>query len=176
MEEKELYCFTSIMEKEDYKKFLYFITFKKSRKTIWALITLALVSCMLLSFFLRLRSIGEIAGCFIFMLIISLSFLLLKIEGQAKALYSANPQNEFQKEQTVTLYETRITATNRTSNGVTSTDYGRLSKIYELPDYLILYFNEELASLIRRKDLPSGCEKDICRFLEQKLEHRYIKH
>lgn len=174
MEKKELYCFTTQMEKEDYKKFLYFITFKKSKKTLAALCLLSIGSSAFLAVFLQFRSIAEIAGSLIFMFFISLSFLLLKIEGQAKALF--RPNTNFQKEQTITLYEDYITATNRSSDGNTASEYNKLSKLYDLPGYLLIYFNEELASLIRKQDLSPEYQEIIPKFLEDKLGVRYIKH
>ena len=173
MNENELFQFTTKMERDDYKKYLYFTTFRKSFQTVISLILLVIIGTLIFCRLLNRTNLFEIISVLLIITLLSLSFLLLKLDRQVKKLFPTDSKTSFKKEQIITLYETYLTASNRMSEGVTKTDYKDFYEIYETEEYLILYFDKALTSLIRKKDIPTKQYDEITLFLKSKLEHRY---
>ncbi|MFA9466338.1 MAG: YcxB family protein [Velocimicrobium sp.] len=173
MNDNKLFQFTSKMEKDDYKKFLYITTFRKSYQTIVSLLLFASIATALFCRLLNQSAPFTIFIIFILILLILLSFLLFKLDRQVNTLFSINKKTSFEKKQTITLYDTYLTASNRMSQGETKTDYCNIHELYETSEYLIFYFNKSLASPVRKKDIPTEQYQLIISFLKSKLEHRY---
>ncbi len=168
--------FTTTMEKEDYKHYLNFITFRKSKTTWLSLTVIGTILCFFLCSILSLSGLGTIASVWLFSVLLSTSFLLLKINRQVNSLFgvdSIKPEKAFKAEQTVTIYETYLTASNRTKEGKTSVSYEDFNNIYESNQYLFFYFSPGLASLIRKKDIPQEQIIPLTQFLQEKLSKRY---
>ncbi len=173
MDEHELFQITTKMEKDDYKKYLYFITFRKSYQTMFSLIVLSLIGTFIFSFLLNQTNPIKIISIFLIVAFISLSFLFLKLERQVTKLFPTDTKSSFKKEQTIHLYGTYLTASNRMSDGETKTDYLSFHEIYETAEYLILYFDKTLASPVRKKDIAIEQYDEIISLLKSKLENRY---
>ena len=173
MDEKELFQITTRMEKEDYKKYLYFITFRKSYQTTISLILLSFIGTFIFSFLLNQSNPIKILSIFLIVSLISLSFLLLKLDHQVRKLYPTDMKPSFKKEQTIRLYDTYLTASNRMSEGEIKINYLTFHEIYETEEYLILYFDKTLASPLRKKDIDKEQYAEIISFLRSKLENRY---
>lgn len=173
MNEDIIFTFDTTLEREDYKKFLRFTTFRSSMKTFLSFVVVAAVSTALIAFLLRRHTITTILFIFLFMLLLSFSLLLLKLDHQVKLLFSDTPSNPFRKQQTITLYKSYMTATNRMNDGITTVYYDELYEIFETADFLICYFDKELVTPIRKHDIPVEQYESLCTFLKDTLGHRY---
>lgn len=173
MDEKQLFEITTRMEKDDYKKYLYFTTFRKSSQTVISLLILIVIGTFFFSFLLKQNTLAGILIIFVLMALLILSFLFLRMDRQARKLFPVSGNSSFKKEQTIRLYETCLTASNRMSDGETLTNYESFHEIYETAEYLILYFDKTLASPVRKKDIPAEERTKILAFLKEKLNDRY---
>lgn len=173
MDEKKLFEITTRMEKEDYKKYLYFTTFRKSSQTVVSLLILTAIGTLFFCFLLKQATPARIAIVFLLVGLLILSFLFLKMDRQVRKLFPTSSNSPFQKQQTIRLYETYLTASNRMSDGETITYYENFHEIYETAEYLILHFDKTLASPVRKKDIPTEQREEILSFLKRKLKERY---
>lgn len=169
----EKYKFTTTMEREDYRNFLYLITFKRNH-SVWLLILFltVLLSVSISLFTGGIKPLNLLIIAF-FMLLVIVSALCIRLESKVKKKYKKTKETQLKKEQTVKLYETEIEATNRSREGTTTSTYDNFYEIWETKDYFFFYFTKDSCSLIRKKDIPSNQFDDIVAFLKEKLNHKF---
>lgn len=176
MNEPTLFQFTSHMEAADYKKYLYLTTFRKLNQLILSLTLLSIVGTFFICFLLHITSPVKIVWILLFIVLLFVSFLFLKLERQVKQLFPRDSVTSVKKDQVITIYDSFLTASNRMSEGVTKTKYSDFYEIYETTEYLILYFDKNLSSLIKKQDIPTDQYNDLILFLQSKLTNRYHTH
>lgn len=169
----EKYKITTTMEREDYRNFLYLITFKRNT-SVWLLI-LFLTIILSISISLITGGIKPLNLLIIafFMFLVILSALCLRLESKVKKKYGKSNAKLLKKDQTLSLSEQGIEATNRSKEGTTSSSYENIYEIWETKDYFFFYFTKDLCSLIRKKDIPKEQYDEIISFLKEKLKSRF---
>lgn len=166
-----LMTINTTMTKEDYRKFLYFVTFKKNRLAIpsWGLLT-ALLS-LLISFeygyFVPARFVIGWALLFI----IALGTIVFRVEKRYKQRLRTDRTGTFGGTNTLKFYEDKIAMESSGPKAAGELTYEQFYAVLESREFLIFYFTSSQASLIRKKDLadPEGFRE----FITGKFPGRY---
>ena len=172
MEEPKIIIKTSITE-EDYRKFLYIATFKRSKFIIPFMIIISLIGGLAISF-----NNGQIN---LFILIISwvslfaLSFIVIifKVERKNKQRIKTDKTGTFDSINTLSFFEDKVVMENESIQSTGQLNYDQFYALLESKDYFFFYINVNQASLIRKVDIPDLNE--FKKFIIGKFEGRYKK-
>ncbi|MSS64803.1 YcxB family protein [Velocimicrobium porci] len=167
------YQINTTMEREDYRNFLYLITFRKNPSVLLAILLMSFILSFFVSFFTNGFQIKNFLIITFFMFLVTISTLCLRLESKVKKKYSISNQQNLKKEQTITLFSDSIEATNRNSDGTTIISYNDFYEIWETRNYLFFYFSKDLCSLIRKQDIDKTQANEIIYFLKSKLGNKF---
>lgn len=173
MANKAQFTVTTFMDKEDYRKFLYFATFRKTPLMAVSLVALSAVGSFLLLFILGVFQPAVFFGIWVFMLLCCIAALSFKIERLTKKQVQDNSEQLFEFPSVLTFYEDELVASNRNAEGSTRLKYQDFFAITETRDYIIFYFTDTTANLLRKKDLDEDEVSQISEFLKMKAGKKY---
>ena len=108
---------TTFMDKEDYRKFLYFTTFRNVPRVIFSLGLLSGLVSLLFLFVLGIYRPIVFFSIWIFMLLCCLAALCYKIEKIAKKQAKENSEKLFEYPSILTFYENELAASHRDGEG-----------------------------------------------------------
>ena len=162
------------MEKEDYKKFLYSITFFKSTKSIGFLLAIALVGAILLTIDSTGFNIVKFLGYFALLLFIGLISIILKIEKLNKSRIKSDEGLLFNSVNELNFYDDYIQVNNEAFEGDSKIPYEIISKVSETKDFYLIYLNKNQASVIRKKDIDEIEENLLRGILKEKLSDKVL--
>lgn len=171
----QLYQINTTMEREDYRNFLYLITFGKNPSILLAILTMSCFLSLFISFFTNGFQIKNFLIITFFMFLVTISTLCMRLESKVRKKYGIANKENLKKEQTVILFDNSIEATNRSNNGTTVVSYEDFYEIWETKNYLFFYFSKDLCSLIRKQDIDKVQSEEILQFLKSKLGEKF-KH
>lgn len=161
------------MEREDFRNFLYLITFRKNTSVLVAILLMSLFLSFFVSFFTGGFQIGNFLIITFFMFLVTSSALCLRLESKVKKKYSISNEKNLKKDQTVILTDTLIEATNRSSDGSTTVSYEQFHELWETKQYLFFYFTKDLCSFIRKRDIAEENKDELFDFLRNKLGEKF---
>lgn len=173
MSEKARFTVTTFMDKEDYRKFLYFATFRKTPAVALILILLSGLGSLGLLFILHVYRLSVFLGIWVFMLLCCIAALSFKVERMTKKQIKDNPDELFEYPSILTFYEKELVASNRNAEGSTRLAYPDFLAITETTDYIIFYFTDTTANLLRKKDVDTEELNEIRKFLKEKAGKKY---
>lgn len=173
MAEKARFTVTTFMDKEDYRKFLYFATFRKTPTILFLLLLLSSMGSLLLLFILNVYRLSVFIGIWVFMLLSCVAALSFKIERMTKKQIKNNPEELFEYPSVLTFYENEMVASHRNAEGSTRLAYKDFLAITETNDYIIFYFTDVTANLLRKKDVDRDELTAIRSFLKEKAGKKY---
>lgn len=173
MSDKARFTVTTFMDKEDYRKFLYFATFRKTPAVILMLVLLSGISSLFLLFILGKLHPGIFFSIWIFMFLCCVAALSFKVERMVKKQIKNNPGELFEFPSVLTFYEDELVASNRNAEGSTRLAYKDFLAITETTDYIIFYFTDTTANLLRKKDTDKEELSAIREFLKKKAGKKY---
>lgn len=161
------------MEREDFRNFLYLITFRKNPSVLVAILLMSVFLSFFVSFFTGGFQLGNFLIITFFMFLVTSSTLCLRLESKVKKKYSISNEKNLKKDQTITLTDTSIEATNRSSDGSTIVSYEDFYELWETKQYLFFYFTKDLCSLIRKQDIAKENKDELFDFLRNKLGEKF---
>ncbi len=173
MADKARFTITTFMDKEDYRKFLYFATFRKTPTVAVPLIFLSALGSLMLLFILGVFSPVVFFSIWIFMLLSCIVALSFKIERLTKKQVKNHSEQLFEYPSILSFYEEELVASNRNAEGSTRLKYNDFLAITETKDYIIFYFTDTTANLLRKKDLDKEEIVQVCKFLKTKAGKKY---
>lgn len=141
MEEKILFTIKTKMDKEDYRKFLYLATFKKSPIIIPIILLIAAIGAGIIAFENGNFNIIDFLIAWVFMTLLVFGTICFKVEHKNKKRIETDKIGTFGTYQTISFCD----------------------------DYVIVINNANMASLIRKKDIEDEYKTEIIRFLKEKL-------
>ena len=162
------------MEKEDYKKFLYSVTFLKSTKSIGVLVAIALVAAIFLTIDGTGFNIVKFLGYFALFLLIGLISIVLKIEKLNKARVKSDKGLLFNSVNELDFYDEYIQVKNKSFESDSKIPYEIINKVSQTKDFYLIYLNNNQASVIRKKDINETEENILKEILKEKLSHTKI--
>lgn len=151
-EEPEIVINTS-MTKEDYKKFLYIATFRKSKYTIPFLVAIAFIGSVIINF----DNVGSnwirLVISWILLLALAVVVVIFKVERKNKQRVKTDKTGAFDSVNTLKFYDDRIVMENKSLKSTGELNYDQFFGVMESKEYFIFYFTSNQASLIRKKDI-----------------------
>ena len=154
------------MEKEDYRNFLFLTTFQ----TVDSIASLFIIGILLGGITTAMTgfSLSTLFFSSLFFILVLFVVMYSKLEKNVKTVYPLDQPAAIETEQTITLYDTYLTSTNRTNGDITEVSYADIYKIKENDSYIILMLTKELASVICKKDLDREKTEAVSLFLKDK--------
>lgn len=164
------YVIQTTIEKEDYRKFLYYATFLRKKYIIPMLIGIALAGSFMVSYSLERVSVGGVIITTIFMLLAAFGVVIYKVEKQNRQRAKEDMEKVFGVYKKVELYEDRIKIHVQNRTDTFEMPYQEIHQLLVSKDFVILYLTENQATLIRKKDVEEVQKKEIIEFLQSKIK------
>jgi len=175
VDKNALYEVTTIIEKDDLRKFLYLTTFRKKFITIPLIVLIAAVCSFFTVYMIGNFNLIKFLLIWLILIIIAFGVISFKIELKSKKEINLQKIGNYRSEQTITFYENYVIATNKSAKGTYKIKYSKLYQIQETKNYYIIYNSAKSASLIRKKDIDVGSQNKIKDFLHRKLGKQFKK-
>lgn len=153
MGENAIFTIRTKMEKEDYRKFLYIATFKRNPYAIHMLVIMSMLASVLTSMWTKTLDIVSVATLWIIMLATAVGMICLKVERKNKARIATDKTGAFESVNILHFYQDHMIMETPDIKGTSTLEYTKFYKVLESKDYFIFYFNVNMASLIRKKDI-----------------------
>jgi len=175
MDKNALYEVTTIMEKDDLRKFLYLTTFRKKFITIPLIFIVAAFCSFFTVFMVGNFNLTKFLFIWLILIIIAFGVICFKIELKIKKEINIQNSGNFRSQQIITFYENYVIATNKSAKGTYKIKYNKFYQIQETKNYLVIYNSANSASLVRKKDIDAESQHKIKEFLKRKLGKRFKK-
>lgn len=168
---KPIFLIKTIMEKEDYKKFLYMATFRKNKFVIPLVLLISLIGSLIVNLDNDYFNLFTLVINWAFMFALAIGVLCFKVERKNKQRLSTDKTGTFGSETFLKFYNDKVVIENKSLNSTGELQYEQFFQLLESKDYFIFYLNIDQASLVRKKDIENI--KEFKNFIIQKFENRY---
>lgn len=149
------YIIKTTMEKEDYRKFLYWATFRKNIMFIPMLAILALAGSLLLKRELSSLNWITVAIYWLFLFALAIAVVCFKVERKYRLRINSDKTGTFSSPNVLKFYEDKVIMENDFLKSTGELKYSQFFYVRESNDYIIFYLTTNQASLIRKKDVDS---------------------
>lgn len=168
------FVINTIMTREDYRRFLYFSAFRRKKSTIPLLASFALIGGILIGME------GDEINWVIFLVswislfVLAIVIVIFQIERKNVRRIKTDKTGTFGSVNTLRFYDDRVVMENEQQKSTGTLKYEQFYALVENKDYFIFYTTENLASLIRKKDIDDpNAFRD---FIAGKFNGRYKKY
>lgn len=171
--EEPIITINTTMTKEDYRKFLYIATFKRSKVIIPLMLLMSLVGALIISI-----GNGQIKPLlliisWVLLFLLSVFVIISKVERKNKQRIKTDKTGIFDSVNTLKFYDDKMVMENKALHSIGQLSYKQFYALLESKDYFIFYLNENQASLIRKVDVQNLDE--FKPFILGKFEGSYKK-
>lgn len=173
--DNKLFTVKTRMTKEDYHKFLYTATFRRSKVIIPFIIILAALMAALLAFGEGQFNIIRFFTLWILFASVSFVTVIFRVERRNKQRIKTDNTGVFNSQDTLDFYEDFLIVKNTAIEGQSKIKYDQLYRILESKDYFINYFNMSQASLIRKKDMDEETIEKLRNLYQEEMGNKYRK-
>lgn len=168
-----IYTIRTIMEKEDYRKFLYIATFRRNYLVIPMIAVMALAGAVLSAW-----SYGKVTLLFVFsfwvlLFCVSIGVICFKVERKNKRRISTDKTKTFGSVTILKFFDNYLVMETPATKGKNTLNYDQFYKLIESKDYFIFYFNANMASLLRKKDISNL--EEFQTFIKTKFGKKFKK-
>lgn len=168
-----LFDFVTKMEKDDFRKFMYLITFNRKKHTISRVILLAAAASgldvMTRALFTPLRFLVV----WMIFIVVGFAAIFLRTEYKASKRWGEVGAGLNSNNEKLTFYENYLIAVENNASGSNKIKYDDLFQIKETKDYYIIFASESAASMIRKIDIEEEERDDFREFLKRKMGSRF---
>lgn len=148
-----IYTIRTTMEKEDYRKFLYWATFYKNKKVIPMIACLAFVCSLIVNWNLYYVSWGKVTLYWAFFFALANAVICLKVKRRYKLRVTTDKTGAFGSLNELKFYSDKVVIDNDSLKSTGQLKYSQIYSVFESKDYFIFYITANQASLIRKKDI-----------------------
>ena len=148
-----IYTVRTTMEKEDYRKFLYWATFYKNKIVVPMIVCLAFVCSMILNCDFQYVSWGKVMLYWAFFFTLAIAIVCLKVERKNKLRVNTDNTGTFGSLNELKFYSDKVVMDNAALKSTGQLKYSQFYSVIESKDYFIFYITANQASLIRKKDI-----------------------
>lgn len=173
MSEKVVFEIKTMMEKEDYRKFLYIATFRRKPIILPMIGLFAFLVAWLQGGLGEHFSMFRILLLWMFLFAIGVGTVCFRVERRNKDRIKTDQTGTFGSETILTFYEDSLKMVTPNVEGTSTLQYHQFYQVLESKDYFIFYFSKNLASLLRKKDMEDI--DDFREFIKQKISRRCRK-
>lgn len=158
------------IKKEDYRKFLYIATFRKSPYTLLMIAFISFLGSALLNLTDK-YSWQLFISHWIFLYIAALCAVCIKLEIIKKRRIKSDKIQTYESENILEFYDDKVIIKNEYLKSVIEIEYSRFFKLLECNDYFIFYMTYNQATLLRKKDIDDL--KEFKSFIKEKFQGNY---
>ncbi len=159
------------MEKKDYRKFLYFSTFKKNKTSIPLLGLIALLAGIMISWDNGSINFTRLVISWIGLFALAIAFAVIKVEIRVAQRVKTDKTGTFGSISTLKFFDDKIVMENQALKATSQLKYIHFYALVESKDYFIFYINMNQASLVRKQDIENLDEFKA--FIAEKFRNRY---
>lgn len=156
--EQAKFIIQSTIEKQDYRKFLYYATFLRNKTILPMISLLALAGSAFLAFSKDPFSPMELVVGWIFLFVLAIGVVIYRVERQNKSRISTDKTGTFGTWKRYKFYEDKIIIENDALKGSVEFSYDKIHQLLDTKEYFIFYITANEATLIRKADLKSAEE------------------
>lgn len=168
-----LFDIVTKMEKNDYRKFQYMMTFSKKEQTIFLMVLLAAAGAGLDAMMAGSFSLPRFLVVWLILIATAFAAIFLRTEYKAFKRSSEIGIGMKGNRQRLTFYENYLVAAEDNVPGTNKIKYDKLFQVSETKDYYIIYANAGSASMLRKVDIHEEDRADFRKFLKAKMGSRY---
>ncbi|WP_313756833.1 YcxB family protein [Tissierella sp.] len=171
--DNKLFTVKTSMTKEDYHKFLYIATFRRSKIVIPFIVAFAALISALLAYGEGQFNAMEFFIFWILLIFVSFATVIFKVERRNKQRIKTDNTGVFNSQDTLDFYEDFLIVKNTAIEGQSKIRYNQLYQVLESKDYFINYFNMNQASLIRKKDMDDEVIEKLKNLYQKEMGNKY---
>ena len=169
MSDKKLFTIKTSINKKDYSRFLYIVTFLRKKFTIPAII---IITALMAGFVSYNNRIFELKSFLIYWLIFA---IVVKIEFQSREREKADKAGVLKSIETLEFFDDILVIKSTAFKGKSKIKYYKFYEVIETKNYFIIYFNRRQASIIRKIDLEDSLVDELRNLLTGKIGNKYKK-
>lgn len=169
------YRIETVMEKEDYKKFLYTTTFTRNKSALRFLAVMSLIGAILLAVVKFGFGIKTFFVSWAVMFACLYVIAWIKVEYNYRKKISIDDSGVFGSVTTIEFFENYMTMESTMAEGRSVLDYGKFFRLLEMRQYFVFYYSKTMATIVRKKDMDSINVQEFRQFIAEKFEGKYQK-
>ena len=148
-----VFTIETVMEKEDYRKFLFIATLLRNAYTIPLIAGIALLGAFIATWRTDSFAPGTVIILWIFMFLLVIGIICLKIERKNKQRMKSDKTGTFGAKNILKFYPDHMVVETPFLQGTCTLRYDQFYQLLESKDYLIFYWNQNQASLMKKSDI-----------------------
>ncbi len=161
----------TVMEKEDYRKFLYTATFFRNKMIIPMIALISFIGGIFISLSLDNLTLLTILVSWILLFILCIVVICFKVENKNKSRIKTDNTGTFGSISILSFYEDKMIMENESMKSKSEMEYQKFYEVLESKDFWIFYFTANQASLIRKKDVEES--ESFKEFLKSVFKEKY---
>ena len=173
VDDNKLFTVKTIMEKEDYHKFLYVATFFRSKIIIPFILLISALMAAFLAYSENQFSTAEFIISWIVLAVVAILTIIFKVERKNKQRIKTDKTGVFDSQEKLDFYEDFLIIKSTVFEGEFKIKYSQFYQVLESRDYFITYFNMNQASLIRKKDMDKETIEKLRSLYQNTMGKKY---
>ena len=169
--DKALFTITTRTEKEDYRKFLYFASFRKSPKSLLIIFGFSAAGALFGAVYGNIFSVLNVILLWIGISIFVCLGVCFRAEQKVIQLQYAGKENAFKTTQHLEFHDKNIIIDDSNVPGIVKVGYDKIKRVFETKDYYYFYIIDNQASMIRKSDIETTV--DIRTFFQKRFQQRF---
>lgn len=165
------FSITTVMEQEDYRKFLYLATFRRNPMVLPLVALIALLGSWAVNWSMEGLKLLPLLLTWVGMFALAIGTLCWKVERKNKQRVATDKTGTFGAKNLLKFYDDRLVMEQEAMHSKGELRYEQFYQLLETKDYFIFYLSMNQASLLRKKDVADV--GSLQEFLRSKLEGRY---
>lgn len=175
MNNEILFKLSTVMDKEDYRKFLYISTFKRNKKSVIVVLLFSLIAAVLICLTGFGFSLNSFFISWVSMFCIIFAGICAKIEWRYIQRIKTDNTGVLGSTTYIDFYEDYLTMESPISEGKSKLEYEKFYKLIECGTYFMFYYSMNMATLLRKKDMEDVDIDEFRNFIKNKFEGKYQK-
>lgn len=173
VDDNKLFTVKTIMEKEDYHKFLYIATFFRRKIIIPFILLISALMAAFLAYSENQFSTAEFIISWIVLAVVAILTIIFKVERKNKQRIKTDKTGVFDSQEKLDFYEDFLIIKSTVFEGESKIKYSQFYQVLESKDYFITYFNMNQASLIRKKDMDKETIEKLRALYQNTMGKKY---
>lgn len=166
-----LFTVNTRMDKDDYRNFLYFTSFRKNPSTILLILLFSGAGAAFGAYYGDMLTPVKFFSLWLAIAGLSAAAVCFRVETKTMQRAASERSYTFGAPQTLEFYETKIQITDEAVSGKAKVRYDQFFRVIETKQYYYLYHNESMASMIRKVDVEDPASLSL--FFQKKFTDRY---
>ena len=169
--EEVRFSIESIMEKEDYRRFLYTATFFRNKFIIPLIGLISLVGAIIISWDSGEIQWWSVIISWVIFFILTIAAVCFMVERKNKQRITTDKTGTFGSVSLLKFYDEKVEMSNEALKSRGELNYNQFYAVLESKDYFIFYLTVNQASLIRKKDVPQV--EEFRKFIIEKFPKKF---